>query len=60
MTESSGDVIRVLLADDHAVVRAGIRELLERDARIQVVAEAQDGTYPSALSGYGCFDSHGL
>ncbi len=43
MTESSGDVIRVLLADDHAVVRAGIRELLERDARIQVVAEAQDG-----------------
>ncbi len=35
--------IRVLLADDHAVVRAGIRELLERDPRIQVVAEAQDG-----------------
>ncbi len=43
MTESSGNVIRILLADDHAVVRAGIRELLERDARIQVVAEAQDG-----------------
>ncbi len=35
--------IRVLLADDHALVRAGIRELLERDERIQVVAEAQDG-----------------
>ncbi len=42
-SESSGGIIRVLLADDHAVVRAGIRELLERDARIQVVAEAQNG-----------------
>jgi DNA-binding NarL/FixJ family response regulator len=33
--------IRVVLADDHAVVRKGIREFLEED--IQVVAEADDG-----------------
>ena len=35
--------IRVVLADDHAVVRAGIRQFLERSGRIQVVAEASDG-----------------
>ncbi len=35
--------IRVLLADDHAVVRAGIRHLLEHAGDIKVVAEAADG-----------------
>jgi DNA-binding NarL/FixJ family response regulator len=35
--------IRVLLADDHAVVRKGIRDFLEADPHIQVVAEADDG-----------------
>jgi DNA-binding NarL/FixJ family response regulator len=35
--------IRVLLADDHAVVRAGIRQFLERAEDIEVVAEADDG-----------------
>ncbi len=35
--------IRVVLADDHAVVRKGIREFLEEDKAIQVVAEASDG-----------------
>ena len=35
--------IRVLLADDHAVVRKGIREFLEEDPEIAVVAEAGDG-----------------
>lgn len=35
--------IRVLLADDHAVVRAGIRQFLEFSGGIQVVAEAGDG-----------------
>ncbi len=41
MSESSS--IRVLLADDHAVVRAGIRQFMERAGDIQVVAEAADG-----------------
>ena len=35
--------IRILLADDHTIVRAGIRSLLEKIAAFQVVAEAADG-----------------
>lgn len=35
--------IRVVLADDHAVVRAGLRELLEATPDIRVVGEAEDG-----------------
>ena len=34
---------RVLLADDHAVVRSGLRTVLESEADIEVVAEAEDG-----------------
>ncbi len=37
------DRIRVLLADDHAVVRKGIREFLEEAGDIEVIAEAGDG-----------------
>lgn len=37
------NTIRVLLADDHAIVRAGIRQFLEREKDIEVVAEAGDG-----------------
>ena len=35
--------IRVLLADDHTLVRAGIRSLLESREGIEVVGEARDG-----------------
>jgi DNA-binding NarL/FixJ family response regulator len=35
--------IAVLLADDHAVVRKGIRAFLEEDATIAVIGEADDG-----------------
>lgn len=35
--------IAVLLADDHAVVRAGIRQFLEQADDIEVIAEADDG-----------------
>jgi DNA-binding NarL/FixJ family response regulator len=34
---------RVLIADDHAVVREGLKAVLERQADLQVVAEAVDG-----------------
>ena len=37
------DKIRVLLADDHVVLREGTRELLEREEDLVVVAEAGDG-----------------
>jgi len=33
-------MIRVVIADDHAVVRNGIRHILEREADVQVVGEA--------------------
>lgn len=42
-------IIRVLLADDHAVVRKGIREFLEEDTAIRVVAEVSDGLEACAL-----------
>lgn len=35
---------RVLLADDHAIVRSGLRAVLDGEADIEVVAEAADGT----------------
>ena len=35
--------IRVILVDDHAVVRAGFRMLLSTDATIEVIAEAERG-----------------
>jgi DNA-binding NarL/FixJ family response regulator len=35
--------VRVLLADDQALVRSGFRKLLEAEAGIEVVAEAADG-----------------
>jgi DNA-binding NarL/FixJ family response regulator len=41
--------IRVLLADDHRIVRAGIRELLEAAGDLQVVAEAGDGEEAQTL-----------
>jgi DNA-binding NarL/FixJ family response regulator len=41
MTENQP--IRVVLADDHAVVRAGIRQFFENSGEIVVIAEAEDG-----------------
>jgi two-component system, NarL family, response regulator NreC len=35
--------LRVLLADDHSIVRRGMRALLEAEANVEVVAEASDG-----------------
>jgi len=36
-------VIRVLLADDQALVRDGFRSIIEREPDLSVVAEASDG-----------------
>ena len=35
--------IKVLLADDHRIVREGLRVLLETEADMEVIAEAEDG-----------------
>ncbi len=45
----TAEPIRVLLADDHAVVRAGIRQFLEHAPDMIVVAEADDGAQARAL-----------
>jgi two-component system response regulator NreC len=41
--------IRILLADDHGIVRAGLRALLEAQPDLRVVAEAADGPSTVAL-----------
>jgi two-component system, NarL family, nitrate/nitrite response regulator NarL len=41
--------IRVLIADDHPIFRAGLRKLLETEADIVVVGEASDGRQVVAL-----------
>ena len=38
------DPIRILVADDHAVVRAGVRALIETELGMELVGEAADGT----------------
>jgi DNA-binding NarL/FixJ family response regulator len=43
-------VIRILLADDQALIRSGIRSLLEAEDDIEVVAEACDGQQAVALA----------
>jgi two-component system, NarL family, response regulator LiaR len=43
IAEKSSDKIRIIVADDHAVVREGTRTLLEREKDMVVVGEASDG-----------------
>jgi two-component system, NarL family, response regulator NreC len=42
--------IRIILADDHSVMRTGLRLVLERQQDFQVVAEASDGRQAVALA----------
>ncbi len=50
MSERETTRIRILLADDHGVVRAGLRALLEAQPDMVVVAEAEDGQQAVALA----------
>jgi len=43
--------IRILIADDHTVVREGTRQILEQESDLEVVAEAGDGEEAVRLSG---------
>jgi len=45
------DKIKILIADDHAVVREGTRQILEREPDLEVVAEAADGEEAVKLAG---------
>jgi DNA-binding NarL/FixJ family response regulator len=44
-----GVPIRILVADDHQVVRSGVRALLANEPDMEVVAEAADGAEAVAL-----------
>jgi len=44
-------MIRVLIADDHPLVREGTRRLLEQETDLRVVAEAGDGEEAVQLAG---------
>src|SRR5687768_12367998 len=43
MTERRHGQVRVLLVDDHPVVRTGTRFVLEQDGRLRVIGEASRG-----------------
>ena len=47
---------RILVADDHAIVRHGLRLLLDREADLTVVAEAADGAQAVAIALAGSVD----
>jgi DNA-binding NarL/FixJ family response regulator len=49
-------VIRVLLADDHALVRTGLKELLRRTGDIEVTGEAVNGQDLLTVARKGGFD----
>ena len=46
----SGDLIRIVLADDHAVVRAGLKAVLSTARDMQVIGEASNGLEAVALA----------
>ena len=51
---TGGPRVRVILADDHTLVRAGIRRILESQPEFEVVAEAADGVAAlAAIDRYG-------
>ena len=41
--------VRILLADDHGIIRQGLRSLLEKQCDLEMVAEAKDGREALAL-----------
>ncbi len=45
------DKIKILIADDHALVREGTRQILEQEPDLSVVAEAGDGEEAVRLAG---------
>jgi DNA-binding NarL/FixJ family response regulator len=49
-TSDRPSTIRILLADDHALVRRGVRLILDREPDLEVVAEAGDGAEAIALA----------
>ena len=40
--------IRILIADDHALIRKGLRQIIEADTNYQVIGEAANGDQASS------------
>jgi two-component system response regulator NreC len=55
---ADGELTRVVIADDHAVVRSGLRMVLDAEQGIEVVAEA--GDVPSAMRAVRAYHPHVL
>ena len=49
MTEN-GDIIKVLLVDDHALFREGVAEIFDAEEDMRVVGEAENGLEAVALA----------
>jgi len=49
-------LIKVLLADDHSIVRAGLRRIVEESGDMEVVAEAADGREAIQLARHAALD----
>ena len=43
--------IKILLADDHGIIREGLHSLLEKDSNIEVIGKAEDGRQAVSLAG---------
>jgi DNA-binding NarL/FixJ family response regulator/signal transduction histidine kinase len=41
--DTGGGVVKILIADDHGIVRSGVKLLLDRQPDMEVIAEAEDG-----------------
>jgi DNA-binding NarL/FixJ family response regulator len=50
MTNPPADLIRVLIADDHAIVRSGLAQLLETADDLELVGSARDGEEAIAMA----------
>jgi CheY-like chemotaxis protein len=48
--EAAGSAIRVLLVDDHPIMREGLRSIIERHMNLEVIAEAIDGAMAIKLA----------
>ncbi len=49
-------MIRILLVDDHVIVRKGLRQILEEDSGMKVAGEAQNGEEALSMVRSGKFD----
>ena len=43
MSKSKDDRIRVMIVDDHSIVRVGLKQVLEQSGEFEVVGQAADG-----------------